>query len=109
MEYKGYKAAVTYDHEGKVLRGEVVGTRDVIFFEANSVEQLEKEFRFSIDDYLAVCAERGREPDKPFSGRVPLRIRPELHRAASEAARVEGKSLNSWLAHAIEEAIGRSS
>ena len=62
MEYKGYKAAVTYDHDGKVLHGEVVGTRDVIFFEADSVEQLEREFRFSIDDYLAVCAERGREP-----------------------------------------------
>lgn len=109
MEYKGYKAAVTYDHDGKVLHGEVVGTRDVIFFEAESVEQLEKEFQFSIDDYLAVCAERGREPDKQFSGRVPLRLRPELHRAASEAARGEGKSLNSWLADAIEEAIGRSS
>ena len=109
MEYKGYKAAVTYDYDGKVLHGEVVGTRDVIFFEADSVEQLEKEFRFSIDDYLAVCAERGREPDKSFSGRVPLRIRPELHRAASEAAREEGKSLNSWLADTIEEAIGRSS
>ena len=108
MEYKGYKAAVTYDYDGKVLHGEVVGTRDVIFFEADSVEQLEKEFRFSIDDYLAVCAERGREPDKSFSGRVPLRIRPELHRAASEAAREEGKSLNSWLADTIEEAIGRS-
>ena len=108
MEYKGYKAAVTYDYDGKVLHGEVVGTRDVIFFEADSVEQLEKEFRFSIDDYLAVCAERGREPDKSFSGRVPLRIRPELHRAASEAAREEGKSLNSWLADTIEKAIGRS-
>ena len=108
MEYKGYKAAVTYDQDGKVLHGEVVGTRDVIFFEADSVEQLEKEFRFSIDDYLAVCAERGMEPDKPFSGRVPLRIRPELHRAVSEAARVEGKSLNAWLAEAIEEAVGRS-
>lgn len=88
MEYKGYKAAVPYEHDGKVLHGEVMGTRDVIFFEADSVDQPEKEIRFSVDDYLAVCAERGRKPVKPFSGRVPLRIRPELHRAASEAARV---------------------
>ena len=109
MEYKGYKATVTYDHNGKVLHGEVVGTRDVIFFEADSVNQLEQEFHFSIDDYLAVCAERGREPDKSFSGRVPLRIRPELHRAANEAARVEGKSLNAWLTDTIAEAIDRHS
>ena len=45
-----------------------MGTRDVIFFEGTSVEQLTKEFRFSIDDYLAMCAERGQAPDKPFSG-----------------------------------------
>ena len=31
MKYKGYKATVTYDHNGKVLHGEVVGTRDVSF------------------------------------------------------------------------------
>jgi len=109
MKYKGYKAAITYDYDGKVLHGEVVGTRDVIFFEADSVDQLEKEFHFSIDDYLAVCAERGKDPDKPFSGRVPLRIAPELHRAANEAARGEGKSLNAWLTETIAEAIHRRS
>ena len=109
MEYKGYKAAVSYDYGARVLHGEVIGTRDVIFFEAESIEQLEREFEFSIDDYLSTCAERGREPDKQFSGRVPLRLRPELHRSASEAARGEGKSLNSWLVDAIEEAIGRRS
>ena len=98
MKYKGYHAEVTYDHEAAVFHGEVVGTRDVIFFEGNSVEQLNEEFRFSIDDYLAVCAERGREPDKPYSGRIPLRITPSLHRAATVAARAEGKSLNSWIA-----------
>ena len=72
MEYKGYSAVVSFDDEARVFHGEVVGTCDVIVFEADSVEQLEKEFRFSIDDYLAACAERGRTPDRTFSGRVPL-------------------------------------
>ena len=67
MEYKGYRAAAAYDDEAGVFHGEVVGTRDVITFEGTSVAQLEEEFRFSIDDYLAVCAERGRRPDKAFS------------------------------------------
>ncbi len=57
----------------------------------------------SIDDYLAVCAERGRQPDKPFSGKIPLRVRPEIHRAAAEAAKAEKKSLNAWLAEMVEE------
>ena len=59
-------------------------------------------FKDSIDEYLKFCAERGREPDKPFSGKVPLRLSPDLHRAASEAARLDGKSLNAWLSEVIE-------
>ena len=76
MDYKGYRAVVSYDDEAGIFHGEVVGTRDVITFEGTSVEQLRKEFRFSIDDYLAVCTERGRQPDKPFSGKIPLRVAP---------------------------------
>ncbi|MCY4437395.1 MAG: type II toxin-antitoxin system HicB family antitoxin [Chloroflexi bacterium] len=104
MKYKGYSAAVSFDYEAGVFQGEVVDTRDVIVFEGDSVAQLEREFRFSIDDYLAACAERGRIPDRPFSGRVPLRLAPEIHRAATTAARAEGKSLNAWLAETIERA-----
>ncbi len=105
MEYKGYRATVQFDYDAGVLHGEVVDTRDAIVFEGTSVEQLEREFHFSIDDYLAVCAERGREPDKPFSGRIPLKVSSNLHRAATAAAKAEGKSLNAWVADAIERAI----
>ena len=94
MEYKGYRATVTFDDEAGMLRGEVVDTRDVIILEGTSVEQLEEEFQFSIEDYLAVCAERGREPNKPFSGQIPLRVTSAAQCAATAAARSEGKSLN---------------
>ena len=107
MTYRGYRAKVTFDYDAQLLHGEVVGTRDVVFFEATSVEELNKEFRFSIDDYLAMCAERGE--DEPFSGRVPLRVGPELHRAAAAAAQADGKSLNAWLADTIEQAVGHAS
>ena len=63
MEYKGYRAAVTFDDEADVFHGEVVDIGDVIIFEATSVARLEKELQFSIDDYLNVCEERGRTPD----------------------------------------------
>ena len=105
MEYKGYQAAVEFDYDVGVFHGRVIGTRDVISFEGTSVEQLIEEFHFSIDDYLAVCAERGREPSKPFSGLIPLKVPPDVHLAATAAAEAEGKSLNAWLAEAIERAI----
>ena len=90
MEYKGYRAAVQFDYEAGVFHGEVVDTRDIIVFEGTLVEQLEREFHFSIDDYLAVCAERGRESDKPFSGHILLKVSSKLHRAATAAATVSG-------------------
>ena len=69
MSYKGYQAVLKYDDEAEVFHGQVVDTRDVIFFEGTSVQELNREFQFSIDDYLAFCGERGQEPDSDFPGR----------------------------------------
>ena len=104
MEYKGYRAAIRFDSDAGVFHGEVVDTLDVVVFEGTSVEELRREFRHSVDDYLAVCEERGRTPDKPFSGRIPVRVSPDVHRSAAAAAKAEGKSLNAWLAQTIERA-----
>ena len=108
MQYKRYRAAITFDDSANVFHGEVVGTRDVITFEGESIEQLKKEFQFSIEDYLAVCAERGREPDRLYSGKIPLRVSPKVHREASAAAKAQGKTLNAWLAETVERAAGQT-
>ena len=105
MEYGGYRATVVFDDEAELFHGEVIGTRDVITFQGTSVPELREAFAASVDEYLQVCAERGRNPDKAYSGRIPLRIQPELHRAATESATAEGKSLNAWLTEAIESAV----
>ena len=75
MEYKGYHAEIKHDADSEIFYGVVMGTRDVIMFEATSVKELKKEFRFSIDDYIASCEEKGERPDEPFSMDISLRIR----------------------------------
>ncbi len=105
MEYKGYIGSVVYDDRSEVLHGHVVNIRDVVTFEATSVEELKKEFRASVDDYLSFCAERGEKPDKPYSGTLRLRLDPELHRKAATAAKKAGKSLNSYIAESVERNI----
>ena len=87
---------------------EVMDTRDVIVFEGTSAAQLRKEFEFSVDDYLKVCEERGRTPDKPFSGKIPLRVPSAVHRAATAAAKAQGKSLNAWITETVKEAAGKT-
>ena len=108
MEYHGYRAAVTFDDDAGIFHGEVIDTLDVITFQGETVVELRQAFADSVDEYLTVCAERGRMPDKPFSGRIPLRVSPAVHRAATAAARTEGKSLNAWLAETVERAVQRT-
>ncbi len=103
MKYKGYTGVVEFDEEAKIFHGEVLGLRDVITFQGTSVEELETAMAESVDFYLHWCAERNKEPEKPFSGKLLIRTSPELHsRAAIAAARI-GLSLNKYVEKAIED------
>ena len=102
LEYKGYVGTVEADDGG--FAGRVAGLRDVVTFEGESYKEVEQAFRDSVDDYLAFCAERGEAPDRPYSGKLPLRIAPELHRKAAVRAQAEGLSVNAWIARRIEAA-----
>ena len=105
MEYKGYIGKVEFDADGGVFHGEVINLRDVITFEGTSVDEIQLAFRESIDDYLAFCAERGEEPEKPFSGKFILRVSPELPREINLQARLRNQSLNQWVSQTLEKAI----
>jgi len=96
MTYKGYTARVEFDQRDDIFVGRLLGVRDIISFHAHSVVELHRELALAVDDYLEDCAQRGVTPDKPASGKVMLRIRPEVHAAATIAAQVAGKSLNQW-------------
>ena len=97
MEYKDYVGQVIFDDEANIFHGEVVNTRDVITFQGQSVEEIRQAFCESVDEYLEWCAERGKTPDKPFSGKFMIRIPPDLHRSIFLSAKQEGKSLNRWI------------
>ena len=106
MEYKGYIGKVAFDDEAKILHGEVINIHDVVTFEGETVAEIEQAFRDSVDDYLLFCQERGEEPEKPFSGRLVIRVAPEVHRKAYIQAKLSEKSLNSWVAEVLESAVG---
>ena len=107
MTHRGYTAAVAYDVDDHVFSGRVVGLRDVLYFEGKTVAELEEGFRAVVEDYLAICAENGKEPDRPYSGWVGLRLDAALHRAAAARAAEEGKSLNDLVVEAISERVRR--
>jgi predicted HicB family RNase H-like nuclease len=97
LRHKGYTGHAEFDDEAGLFHGEVLDTRDVITFQGRSVTELERAFRDSVDDYLEFCKSGGEEPDRPFTGRLMLRLPPDLHREVYVRARKEGKSLNQWV------------
>lgn len=97
MNYKGYEAIAEYDDEAEIFHGQVINTRDVITFQATSVEELKREFAFSVDEYLRWAAEEGREPEKPFSGKLLVRLTPEEHRQVYLEAMRRKQSMNEYI------------
>lgn len=105
MEYKGYIGKVEIDDDAGILYGEVINVRDVITFEGESVDEVQKAFRESVDDYLDFCAKRKESPEKPFSGKFVVRLPAELHRKAYIQAKLEDKSLNGWVTDVLETVL----
>ncbi|MEK2644074.1 type II toxin-antitoxin system HicB family antitoxin [Bdellovibrio sp. BCCA] len=107
MSYKGYFASVEFDAEAKIFHGEVLGINDVITFQGTSVDELEKELRISVEDYLEFCAKEGKKPEVTLSGNLNLRMGPEKHRMVKVFADAHRISINDYINIAIEEKISR--
>lgn len=107
IDVEGHKAVVSLDSELGLLRGEFLGLNGGADFYGESIETLRKEGATSLSVFLEMCAEKGVEPYRQFSGKFNLRLDPKLHEAAVIAARAEDKSLNEWIADVIAEAAER--
>lgn len=101
MTYKGYDGLIQYSEEDHLFFGIVQGISDKIMFEGTSVDDLEKDFHASVDDYLEFCEKIGKNPDRVYRGSFNVRISPELHKKACVQAGRRGISLNQF----VEEAI----
>ena len=109
MNYKGYIGNVEYDDEAKIFAGTVINTRTVITFQGTSVEEIEREFHNSVDDYLEWCRQDNVEPEKPYSGKFNVRFVPELHRRAALAAKKLNMSLNGFVEKSVEDELAKYS
>jgi predicted HicB family RNase H-like nuclease len=104
MAYKGYTARIEYDPRDEIFVGRVLGIEDRITFHGVTVGTLRRDFRAAIDHYLGDCATRGRSPQKPYSGKILLRVAPEVHARAALTAEAQNKSLNQWVAEVLARA-----
>jgi predicted HicB family RNase H-like nuclease len=102
MTHEGYVALVELDEEAGLFHGEVINTRDVLTFQGRTLDELKTAFADTIADYVEWCEERGKQPERPYSGHFTLRLPPDLHRRIAAAAAREHKSVNAFIAAALD-------
>ena len=105
MKYKDFYGSVEYSATDECFFGKIIGTTDLITFEGKSVDNLKKAFFEAVEDYLILCKETGKEPQKTYKGSFNVRISPELHKAAAAIANREGISLNAFVERAIHDEV----
>ena len=103
LMHDGFVAELEIDDQAGVIHGRVTNARAVLTFEASTPGDLRAAFADTIADYRDWCAERGVEPEKPYSGTLSLRIAPDLHRRVAEKAALAGESVNRFIEHRLAE------
>ena len=104
MRYKGYTARIEFDQRDNIFVGTIVGITDIITFHGETVKELRDDFEAAVDHYIHDCAQTHRQPMKAASGRMMLRLSPDVHARALIAAKIEGKSLNQWAEEVLAKA-----
>ena len=105
LQYKEFSGSVEYSAVDECFYGKFIGTTDLVTFEGASVEDLKKSFAEAVEDYLILCKELNKEPQKSYKGSFNVRISPELHKEAVMVASRKGISLNAFVEKAIYDEV----
>ena len=105
MEYKNYVGSVELSEGDGVFFGKVMGIRALISYEGTNAKELVEDFHGAVDDYLALCEEEGKEPERAYKGSFNVRVSPELHKQIAIRASEQRISLNSFVELALRKSL----
>jgi predicted HicB family RNase H-like nuclease len=96
-KYKDYYAQIAFDPSADAFHGRVIGMQDVIDFYGRTPDELREEFKNSVEEYVAWCAEEGTKSEKTWLGKLTIRIDEDLRRRLAVVAAASGESVNTWI------------
>ena len=105
IKYKDYIGSVEYSAEDRVFFGKVEFINDLVTFEGTTVEELEAAFQEAVEDYLEMCREIGKQPEKACKGTFNVRMQPELHKQAARVSIEKGMNLNQLVVEAVSQYV----
>jgi len=82
-----------------------MGIRALLSYEGTTAAELVCDFHNAVDDYLTLCEETHKEPERAYKGSFNVRISPELHKQAVIFAAAHNMSLNSFVENSIQQAV----
>ena len=98
MKYKGFEAAIEYDHDTRLLYGQILGLHEIVGFHGSSVDELELAFHAAVDDYL-------QDPLNEPSTRLTIDIPWSLHERFKAKTASRGEKMNHVVCRAIAEYV----
>ena len=84
------------------------GINDLISFERKTADELEKGFRYMVDEHIKDCKNNHLTLEKSYKGNLNIRLAPELHKKAVHHALLKGISLNQYINEAIKKELHAS-
>jgi len=103
LSYNGYNGSVEFSDDDSIFYGRIMSINDHITYDGFSVAELRDNFQNAVNDYISICMDIGKEPEKTYKGTFNVRIGPALHKELAIYSASHGKTLNST----VEEAIRR--
>jgi hypothetical protein len=74
FKYDKYFGSIGFCIDSNCFYGEVLGINSLVNYEAETLEQLEKEFIYAVEDYLRDCLKRGLKPEISVTNTGSLKI-----------------------------------
>jgi predicted HicB family RNase H-like nuclease len=105
IRYKDFIGTVQFSADDMVFHGKIEFITDLVTFEGASVEELVRAFEEAVEDYIELCEELDKTPQRSFKGTFNVRISPELHRRAALASIERGISLNKLVEESLEKCV----
>ena len=103
FSYKGYTGSIDLSTEDMCLFGKVQMIQDLIMYDGETLEELKLSFESAVDEYLEMCIEEGKSPDRPCSGTFNVRMSEAMHRKSIHESNILGITLNSFISKCITE------
>ena len=100
LVYRGWVGSIEFSEEDAVFHGQLLGTKDLISYEGESVASLTQDFHDATDEYIDLCLRHGKfVPQQEGVPNVPLRL--ELYRQVAEVTRNTSELLDDFVNESV--------